>query len=204
MSTARANALLTDLGTVDDRIRSGVTPQRAKAMENHWNRWYAFCLELGVDPFMRRWEDPVSLLQVFGERYCDGRLAPRQNAVRARTVEDAMRAMGQMFARLGSPDIRKDVYGDIDFRIGRQIRAYKKEDSPPKRVKPILIIIIIFILAKHMARNETMVQLQSLISLPSHSFICYGRGSTPAPHPTTLPSASRTSPYTYKTAVWTV
>jgi hypothetical protein len=148
MSTTRANALLTDLGTVDDRIRSGVTPQRAKAMENHWTRWYAFCLELGVNPFMRRWEDPVPLLQVFGERYRDGRLAPRQNAVRARRVEDAMRAIGQTFARLGSPDIRKDVYGDIDFRIGRQIRAYKKEDSPPKRVKPIPIIIIIFILAQ--------------------------------------------------------
>jgi hypothetical protein len=50
MSTARANALLTDLGTVDDIIGSGVTAQRAKAMENHWTRWYGFCLELGVDP----------------------------------------------------------------------------------------------------------------------------------------------------------
>jgi hypothetical protein len=58
MSTAKANALLTDLGTVDDRIRAGVTAQRAKAMESHWTRWYAFCLELGVHPFMRRWDDP--------------------------------------------------------------------------------------------------------------------------------------------------
>jgi hypothetical protein len=63
-------------------------------------------------------------------------------------VEDALRAIGQTFARLGSPDVRKDVFGDIDFRIGRQITACKKEDSPPKRVKPIPIIIIIFILAQ--------------------------------------------------------
>jgi hypothetical protein len=76
MSTARANALLTDLDTVDDRIRSGVTAQCAKAMENHWTRWYGLCLELGVDPYLRRWEDPVPLLQVFGERYRNGRLAP--------------------------------------------------------------------------------------------------------------------------------
>jgi hypothetical protein len=133
MSTVKANALLTDIGTVDDRIRAGVTAQRAKEMENHWTRWYAFCLEIGVDPFMRRWEDPVPLLQVFGERYRDGRIAPRQNAVRARTVEDALRAIGQTFARLGSLDIRKYAFGDIDFHIGRQIRAYKKEDLPPKR-----------------------------------------------------------------------
>jgi hypothetical protein len=126
MSTARANALLTDLGTVDDRIRSGVTAQRAKAMENHWTRWYGFCLDLGFDPYLRHWEDPVPLLQVFGERYRDGRRAPRGNAVRARTVEDALRAKGQMFARPGSPDVRKDVFGDIDFRIGRQLKVYKK------------------------------------------------------------------------------
>jgi hypothetical protein len=75
---------------------------------------------------MRRWDDPVPLLQVFGERYRNGQLAPRQNAVRARTVEDALCAIGQTFALLGSPDIRKDAFGDIDFRIGRQIRAYKK------------------------------------------------------------------------------
>jgi hypothetical protein len=167
MSTAKANALLVDLGTVDDRIRAGVTPQRAKAMENHWTRWYAFCLELGVNPFMRRWEDPVPLLQVFGERYRDGRLAPRQNAVRARTVEDALRAIGQTFARLGSPDVRKDAFGDIDFRIGRQLRAYKKEESPPKRVKPIPIIIILFILAQAygQVRDEGSITIADMITI---------------------------------------
>jgi hypothetical protein len=31
-----------DLGTVDEHIKSGVTTQRAKAMDNHWTRWDAF------------------------------------------------------------------------------------------------------------------------------------------------------------------
>jgi hypothetical protein len=88
----------------------------------------------------------VPILQVFGQRYRDGRIAPRKNTVRADTVSDAVRAVGQAFARLGAKDIRKDAYGEIDFRIYRQFRAYTKEDSPPSRVKPVPIIIIVYIL----------------------------------------------------------
>jgi hypothetical protein len=62
-------------------------------------------------------------------------------------VEDALRAVGQTFARLGAADVRKDFSGDIDFRIQRQLREYKKEDSHLSRVKPVSIIIIVYILA---------------------------------------------------------
>jgi hypothetical protein len=48
----------------------------------------------------------------------------------------------------GGLDPRKECHGGIDFRIQRQLRAYKKEDAPPKRVKPIPILIIIYILAQ--------------------------------------------------------
>jgi hypothetical protein len=148
LPTTHADVLRADLRTVDEKIKAGVTLQRSKAQDKHWERWDDFCLESGIDPFLRTWDDPVPILQVFGQRYRDGRIAPRHNAVRARTVEDALRAIGQAFARVGSPDVRKNVYGDIDFRIQRQIRAYKREDSPPKRVKPIPIVIILYILAQ--------------------------------------------------------
>jgi hypothetical protein len=95
---------------------------------------------------MQNIEDPVPILQVFGQRYRDGRITPRKNAVRADTVSDAVRPVGQAFARLGAKDIQKDAYGEIDFRIYRQFRAYTKEDSPPSRVKPVPIISIVYIL----------------------------------------------------------
>jgi hypothetical protein len=63
-------------------------------------------------------------------------------------VEDALRTIGQAVARAGTPDIRKDFHGNIDLRIKRQIRAYKRDDSPPKQVKPVPITIIIFLLAQ--------------------------------------------------------
>jgi hypothetical protein len=150
---AARNTFRADLRIVDEKIRLGVTSKRAKAADAHWGRWETFCLANNIDPFMRNIEDPVPILQVFAQRYRDGRIAPRKNAVRSDTVSDAIRAVGQTFSRLGAKDIRKDAYGEIDFRIYRQFRAYTKEDSPSTRVKPVPIIIIIYIL--HQAFGAT-------------------------------------------------
>jgi hypothetical protein len=49
---------------------------------------------------------------------------PRHQPIKARTVEDGLRAVGQAYARLGAPDPRKDSHGGIDFWIQRQIKAY--------------------------------------------------------------------------------
>jgi hypothetical protein len=73
-----------DLGLVDERIKVGITTQRSKAMDKHWGRWEEFCLAHHVDPHLSTWDDPVPMLQVFGERYRDGRLLPRNNPVKAR------------------------------------------------------------------------------------------------------------------------
>jgi hypothetical protein len=94
MLTAQANVLRADLSLVDERIKAGVTTQRSKAIDKHWDRWEEFCLAHHVDPYLSTWDDPVPMLQVFGERYRDGRLAPRNNPVKARAVEDGIRAVG--------------------------------------------------------------------------------------------------------------
>jgi hypothetical protein len=46
---------------------------------------------------MRRCDDPFPILQVFAQRYRDGRIAPRNNVVRSDTVSDTVRAVGQVF-----------------------------------------------------------------------------------------------------------
>jgi hypothetical protein len=148
MPTAQANVLRADLSLVDERIKAGVTTQRSKAMDKHWDHWEEFCLAHHLDLHLSTWDDPVPMLQVFGERYRDGRLLPRNNPVKARTVEDGICALGQAFSLRGAPDPRKDAHGNIDFRINRQIKAYKKHDAPPRRVKPVRITIISFIVAQ--------------------------------------------------------
>jgi hypothetical protein len=70
-------------------------------------------------------------------------------------VEDAVRAVGQAFNHLGGADIRKDVFGEIDSRISHLFTCYKKEDSPPSRVKPVPIVIVVLILS-HANTNTTL------------------------------------------------
>lgn len=59
-----------------------------------------------LDPYLRTEDpnfDPIPFLQVFATRYRDGSIAARGNPVRARTVEDALRAVAQEMATLGAP-----------------------------------------------------------------------------------------------------
>lgn len=62
-------------------------------------------------------------------------------------MEDSLRAIGQTFALLGTPDPRKNSHGAIDFRIARQLRGYARLDPPPNRVKPVPVTIIRHVMA---------------------------------------------------------
>jgi hypothetical protein len=93
------------------------------------------------------------LLQLFANRYRDGILALSHTQVRARTVEGALRAVGQSFASLGLPDPRLQPSGKLDLRLSRQISAYKKQDPPPSRVKPIPFPVLAHAVALARAAN---------------------------------------------------
>jgi hypothetical protein len=84
----------------------------------------------------------VPILQVFGERYLSRETGSPKNPIKARTVEDALRAVDQAHAQLGPLDPRKYGHGGIDFWIQRQINAYKKDNGPPKLVKPTPILLL--------------------------------------------------------------
>jgi len=146
MSSAQAHEFRADWSTVQETIRSGVTSKRANKLDAYWVIWDDFGMQRGLDPFLRNFEDQLPVLQIFGQQYRDGRLAPSGRTVGSRTVEDAIRAVGQVYSRMGTKDPRRDTTGKIDFRLQRQLRAYKKLDAPPARVKPIPITIIIYIL----------------------------------------------------------
>jgi hypothetical protein len=79
-------------------------------MDNHWVHWDALCVEHNINQYLRTRDDLVPILQVFGGRYRDGRLAPLKNPNKSRTVEDALGAMSQAYARLKAPDPRKDSH----------------------------------------------------------------------------------------------
>jgi hypothetical protein len=84
----------------------------------------------------------MPLLQIFAHRYRIGQVAPSGSPVKARTVEAALRSVGQTFAALGQRDPKLQASGRLDFRLHRQLQAYTKADPPPTRVKPIPLQVL--------------------------------------------------------------
>ena len=164
---ATRNALSADFQLVQATFSTGITARQAKAQDNHWLKWCDFCDEHRLDPRLQQYTDPIPFLQIFGQRYRDGRIAPSQREVRSRTVEDAIRAVAQKHTSLGTKDPRKDTHGSTDIRLIRQLRSYAKADKPPVRVKPVPITIILYILrvAYHIHRTDDGQALADMICI---------------------------------------
>jgi hypothetical protein len=84
----------------------------------------------------------MPLLQIFAIRYRMGTLSPSRATVTSRTVEGALRSVGQTIATLGFRDPRLQPSGKLDLRLHRQLQAYSKADPAPTRVKPILLQVL--------------------------------------------------------------
>lgn len=102
-----------------------------------WRLWETFWATLQFDAHHLRDCDTMSLLHLFAQRYRTGTIAPGRHPVRSRTLEDAIRAVGQTYARLGAPDPRLNVNGEVDLRLTSLFRAWRRDDEPPTRVKPL-------------------------------------------------------------------
>ena len=50
--------------------------------------------------------------------------------------------MGQTYARMGAPDPRLDMHGNLDIRLSSLLRAWAKADPPPQRVKPLPLSVL--------------------------------------------------------------
>lgn len=123
-------------------MREGVSSGRAASTVTHWSQWRVLCSELGLDPFLEAFPHKIAILQIFLHRVRSGELAANGDKVRARSAEDYLRSVAQTFLSVGKDDPRLNTAQAIDFRITRMLQAWKKQDPPPKRVKPIPITVI--------------------------------------------------------------
>jgi hypothetical protein len=131
------NNLRAELLAIKKSATTGISAGRTTSTNTGWALWTDFCLSLACDPLLDGIDDPLPLLQIFASRYRLGNLAPSGSPVKARTVESALRAVGQTLAVLGKPDPRLQQNGKLDLRLHRQLQSYSKADPPPSRVKPI-------------------------------------------------------------------
>jgi len=108
-----------------------------------WDIWRSFCHTINVHPHLQEVDDQIPPLQLFAQRYRTGSLAPSGTQVSARTVEAALRAVGQALAAMGFRDPRLTPSGALDLRLQRLLASYERHDPGPDRQKPIPLHVII-------------------------------------------------------------
>ena len=126
----------------DIASRANVSKTR-RAKDSAFEHWCAFCRSLQVSPLLDGLDDDsrASMLLVYGLRYRQtGRTG---DPVRAKTVDDALLAVGQGITNLGGRDPRKQADGITTVPALRAfIQALRNDDEPSKRAYPINVAIL--------------------------------------------------------------
>jgi hypothetical protein len=122
--------------------RARVSHHRGAAQNSAWTLWSSFCQGLGLDAYLSAVPDKLPFLLLFAHSYRHGHGAPGGHPVRSRTVEDAVRAVGQAFASLGAVDPRLNSHGALDLRLTSLLRSWARADAPPSRVRPVPVGLI--------------------------------------------------------------
>ena len=148
-----------DWGAIQDTCHARLSTQRHTSALSAWQTWSTFCSSLGVQPYRPPDTDYIPLLQLFAQRYRDGTIAPGRQPVRSRTVEEALRAVGQAHARLGSADPRLNARGKVEFRLASLLQAWKKADAPPQhRVRPLPLPVVVQVWALAQGESTPLAQ----------------------------------------------
>jgi hypothetical protein len=90
-------------------------------------------------------------------------LPPRGKPVKSRTVEGALRVVGQAFTSVGALDPRLTPRDSTEFRLRRQLRGYSKADPAPNRVKPVPIGVIYH--AANISKQHGTVESLAVINM---------------------------------------
>jgi hypothetical protein len=93
-----------DFGIAQQTVLQGISPGQATHTATAWDKWIEFTSDLGLDPFLQAWPDKIPFLQVFAQQVRTGELSASGNPLRARSVEDYVRMVGQMYLHVGTND----------------------------------------------------------------------------------------------------
>lgn len=165
-------ALRIDLLSAMSQSRTRGNLSRARSRNKLWNVWCTFCHELNLSHFLLDVDDAIPILLTFMLRYRDGRIALQGNPVRARTVEDVARQIGETFEQLGATNIRLNAQGRIDTRVSGIIAHWKQQDPPPDRVRAVPLIIIIRAVEMCYAANDVTYSCLGDMILIGFFFVC--------------------------------
>jgi len=137
------DAFGSELVSAAEAARRSVVPATQSDRASLFTSWVAFCDDLGHEPFLSDVPPDlhIDFFIVFACRYRRGVLSRSSLPVRSKRVEEALRAVGQEFARLGLQDPRLDGT-KYTFRLRTLFKAWSDDDPAASRVWPVNITIL--------------------------------------------------------------
>ena len=110
---------------------------------------------------------------VFAIRYCNGHLAKDGQPIQSRTVEDALHAIGQTMASLGSKDHHLISAWQVKNCLSHQLKNYKNIDPEPSQVKPVPISVVCMATVCTQQSNDTFAIAVADMSTIGFCYLCH-------------------------------
>ena len=135
MSPSARDAFRADLRSAEADPRHSVVAATRTGRARLFESWMAFTNSLGCNPYLRDVppDHHLDIFIVYACRYRRGSVSRSAQPIGAQRVEEALRAVGQEFARLGIPDPRLDGTSYI-FCLKTLFKAWADSDPAPSRV----------------------------------------------------------------------
>jgi hypothetical protein len=167
---AARDAFGSELLSAAETARNSVVAATRIGRAYLFDSWVAFTASLSHDPFLLDIprDAHIDFFIVYACRYRRGLLSRSSQPVGAKRVEEALRAVGQEFSRLGHPDPRLDGVHYV-FRLKTLFKAWADEDPTPSRVWPVNITILRALVAG-LSQDRDQARAQAILDLSTFAF----------------------------------
>jgi len=144
-----------DFRVADEGFYAGRVAVTTKGRENCWERWAAFCVPLGVDPFLQDtlFSERVCLLKRFADRVRMGYYGQGKQ-VQAGSVSSAITSVGQAIALATNSNPTKIVGSEkLLPRLQQMLDGFQKADPPTLKQLPVEADVPEFLVKHGLAPN---------------------------------------------------
>ena len=102
-----------------------------------------------------------------------GRLAKDGQPIQSQTVEDALCAIGQTVASLGSKGYRLISAWQVKYCLSQQLKNYKNIEPEPSQVKPVPISVLCMATVRARQSNDTFAITVADMSTIGFYYLCH-------------------------------
>jgi hypothetical protein len=139
MPPQERNSFLTDLRASEEARVKAVVESTRRRSASAWDRWHAFCSSLKIRSDLSGVAGAEAFLRVFAIRVRRGDYNRNHQQVRAGTVSTYLSAISKKIIQLVDAADRNPAIapGSYHPSLKDMLKAFARDDPPPKRVWPV-------------------------------------------------------------------